>query len=140
MQVQPGEIKARAGQHPADRLVRRARGEREAELLVVVRGGHELVRGSLDAGGDADQIRGRPPLRRAVPGAAGRPVQPLDLLERVGDDVPDPGASAPRLRRLLLPCSVISPGGTPARSATSSSPPVQTSTPRPSSVTQRSTA
>ena len=41
---------------------------------------------------------------------------------------------------LLLPCRVISSGGTPACSATSSSPPVQTSTPRPSSLTQRSTA
>ena len=41
---------------------------------------------------------------------------------------------------LLLPCSVICSGGTPADSATSSSPPVQTSTPRPSELTQRSTA
>ena len=41
---------------------------------------------------------------------------------------------------LLLPCMVICAGGTPAESATSSSPPVQTSTPRPSELTQRSTA
>ena len=41
---------------------------------------------------------------------------------------------------LLLPCMVICSGGTPAESATSSSPPVQTSTPRPSELTQRSTA
>ena len=41
---------------------------------------------------------------------------------------------------LLLPCSVICSGGTPADSATSSSPPVQTSMPRPSELTQRSTA
>ncbi len=41
---------------------------------------------------------------------------------------------------LLLPCSAICSGGTPADSATSSSPPVQTSTPRPSELTQRSTA
>src|SRR5215472_13847913 len=41
---------------------------------------------------------------------------------------------------LLLPCKVISAGSTPAASATSSSPPVQTSTPRPSSVTHWSTA
>ncbi len=41
---------------------------------------------------------------------------------------------------LLLPCKVIIDGSTPARSATSSSPPVHTSTPRPSSLTQRSTA
>ena len=43
-------------------------------------------------------------------------------------------------RDLLLPCRVISSGATPAASATSSSPPVHTSTPRPSSLTQRSTA
>jgi hypothetical protein len=41
---------------------------------------------------------------------------------------------------LLLPCRVICSGGTPADSATSSSPPVQTSMPRPSALTQRSTA
>ncbi len=41
---------------------------------------------------------------------------------------------------LLLPCMVIISGRTPADSATSSSPPVHTSTPSPSSLTQRSTA
>ena len=48
-------------------------------------------------------------------------------------------ARASSLVSLLLPCRVIWAGGTPACSATSSSPPVHTSTPRPSSVTQRST-
>ena len=41
---------------------------------------------------------------------------------------------------LLLPCIVIWPDDTPADNATSSSPPVQTSMPRPSELTQRSTA
>jgi hypothetical protein len=41
---------------------------------------------------------------------------------------------------LLLPCMVMTEGSTPADSATSSSPPVHTSTPRPSLATQRSTA
>ncbi len=41
---------------------------------------------------------------------------------------------------LLLPCMVICSGGTPADRATASSPPVQTSTPSPSELTQRSTA
>src|SRR6266545_2010124 len=54
VRVQAGEIKTLAGQYPADRLVRSARGEREAELLVVMRRGHECVRGGFDAGGDAD--------------------------------------------------------------------------------------
>ena len=48
-------------------------------------------------------------------------------------------ARASSLSSLLLPCNVIISGGTPACRATSSSPPVHTSTPSPSSVTQRST-
>ena len=55
---------------------------------------------------------------------------------------PTPAATAGAISAgsLLLPCRVISAGSTPADSAIASSPPVQTSTPRPSSVTQRSTA
>ena len=49
-------------------------------------------------------------------------------------------ASESSSRDLLLPCIVICSGGTPADRATASSPPVQTSTPRPSALTQRSTA
>ena len=52
---------------------------------------------------------------------------------------PASSALASSLSSLLLPCRVIISGGTPACRATSSSPPVHTSTPRPSSVTQRST-
>ena len=52
---------------------------------------------------------------------------------------PTSSARASSLASLLLPCRVIWAAGTPACSATSSSPPVHTSTPRPSSATQRST-
>ena len=72
-------------QHPPDRLVGGAGREREAELLVVVGGGHELVGVRLDPGRDPDQD--------ARPGAGDVRVvgQPGDLLERVDHDVPDPG-------------------------------------------------
>ena len=61
VRVQPGELKLREREHPADRLVGGAGGEREAELLVVVRGGHELVRVRLDPGRHPDQdARPRP--------------------------------------------------------------------------------
>ena len=40
---------------------------------------------------------------------------------------------------LLLPCSPTRRRSIPARCTTASSPPVQTSTPRPSSLTQRAT-
>ena len=55
---------------------------------------------------------------------------------------PMPASSAARISvaLLLLPCRPIRAGSTPARRATASSPPVQTSTPRPSSLTQRATA
>ena len=55
---------------------------------------------------------------------------------------PTPAASArsSSATDLLLPCTAIRSGGTPARSAAVSSPPVHTSRPRPSSVIQRSTA
>ena len=69
--------------------------------------------------------------------------QPGDLVERVDDDPADPGVEGrgrARRRDLLLPCRAIRSAGKPARSATASSPPVQTSRPRPSSATQRATA
>ncbi len=50
VRVQPGELKLREREHAADRLVGGAGSEREAELLVVVRGRHELMRVRLDPG------------------------------------------------------------------------------------------
>ena len=52
---------------------------------------------------------------------------------------PAPSARSSSLVNLLLPCTMIIAGSTPACSATSSSPPVHTPTPRPSSAAQRST-
>ena len=53
---------------------------------------------------------------------------------------PASSAAASSATDLLLPCSAIRSAGNPARSATASSPPVQTSRPSPSSSTQRTTA
>ena len=62
-------------------------------------------------------------------------VQPVELVEAVDDDAAHPGLE--RLRSsstlLLLPCIVHGAAGTPAASATCSSPPVATSSSRPSS-------
>ena len=62
VRVQADQRAARAARHPADRLGGVPAGEREAELLVLVRGGDELVGVRLDADGDPDHHRapGRP--------------------------------------------------------------------------------
>ena len=128
--VQPDQPQPAAREHPAHRLRGVAAGrQREAELLVLVRGGDELVGVRLDADGHPDQ-------HRDATGAArrGERGQPGDLVERVEHDA---RRSRPRPRRssavdLLLPCSAIRSAGKPARSATASSPPLQTSRRRPS--------
>ena len=72
-------------EHPAHRGHRRTAGQRQPELLVLVRGGDELVGVRLDADGDADQHV----LHDA--GRAGDLVEALDLGHRVQHDVPDAG-------------------------------------------------
>ena len=47
--VQPAQLEAGPREHPADRLGARRRRQREAELLVLVRGRDELVGVRLDA-------------------------------------------------------------------------------------------
>ena len=86
--VQPGQ-RAGAGSATTRRggLERVAGGQREAELLVLVRGRDELVGVRLDAHGRPDQHRhGRAPAGHA---AARQGHQPVDLVEGVDDDVPD---------------------------------------------------
>ena len=84
-----------SSQAPARRITRTAAvervagGQREAELLVLVRGGDELVGVRLDADGRADQHRHRRAAGRHA--AARQRHQPVDLVEGVDDDVPDPG-------------------------------------------------
>ena len=99
MRVQSREVKAGAGQHAADRLIRRPGGERESEFLVIMRGGYVLMRGGLHARGDANQDS-RP---AAGPGRSGKAGQAPDLLERIGHDMPDPGRQrALKLSRQLV--------------------------------------
>src|SRR6202012_4645414 len=86
VRVQPGQLQVTAGHHPAHRLVGGAGGQREAELLVVVRGGHELVGVRFDAGRHPDQHPG-PAARWRHPVRVDHQDQPGDLLERVEHDV-----------------------------------------------------
>ena len=80
--------------------------------------------------------------RRSYVALGGERREPLDLVEGVDDDPPDPGVeggATARRRDLLLPCSSSRSPGKPACSATASSPPVQTSRPSPSSSIHRAT-
>ena len=85
MRVQAHQLEAGGGVHPAYGVERIAAREREAELLVLVRGRDELVRVRLDPDGGAYQDA----LRDAALDA--EPAQPVDLDERVDDDPADPG-------------------------------------------------
>jgi hypothetical protein len=66
-----------------------APGQREAELLVLVGGGDELVGVRLHADGDPQQHPGPHAAR------TGQRGQPVDLVERVHDDPADPGVQRP---------------------------------------------
>ncbi len=85
MAVQADELQRRHREDPAGGLGRRAAAQRQAELLVVVGGGDELVGVGLDAHGDPDQDLGP----HAV--LVGQVAEAGDLLEGVDDDVADPG-------------------------------------------------
>ena len=82
----PTSVQRARLEHPPGRLGRVARAparDREAELLVLVRGGDELVGVRLDAHGEPDHHRHR---RAAL---AGHGVEPGDLVQRVEHDVAD---------------------------------------------------
>ncbi len=84
VRVRPDELKVVGrGQHPSDRLGRRAAGEREAELLVLLPGGHIVVGVGLHSRSDPDEHS----LTHA--GLRGHRRQAGDLHERVDDDPPD---------------------------------------------------
>lgn len=85
VRVDPDELETVERQRPPYGLGRLPVGERDAELLVLVRGGDELVRVRLDADGDPD-LHPLPPAERL------RDVRdPHDLLEGVEHDPPDTG-------------------------------------------------
>ena len=90
VRVQPDQLEPGRRQHPAYGVERVAADQREAELLVLVRGRDELVGVRLDADGAADQDA----LRRAALDA--QPAEPVDLGDRVDDD---PGRRRRRGRR-----------------------------------------
>jgi len=80
-QLQTDQPQAGRGQHLGDRLVGRARSQRETELLVLDAGRDGLVGVRVDAGRDPDQHRLRKRDQRG---------ELLDLVERVDHDPPDP--------------------------------------------------
>ena len=99
VRVQAAQLKLGPGQRAPHRLGRRARGQRDAELLVLVRGRDVLVGVRLDPDRHPEQHR-RPDAQ--PPGGLGDPV---DLGQRVDDDPADPGAAAPgRSRRPTCCC------------------------------------
>ena len=83
--VQADQAQVVGREHPPHRVHRRAAGQRQTELLVLVRGGDELVGVGLDADGDANQNV----LHDA--GGTGDRVESLDLGHRVEHDVTDAG-------------------------------------------------
>ena len=83
--VQPDQPQVVGGEYPAHRGHRGTAGQRQPELLVLVRGGDELVGVRLDAD--------RHPHQHVLHHArrAGDLVEPLDLGHRVQHDVADAG-------------------------------------------------
>ena len=134
--VQADQLEPRRGEHPAYRLEGVAAGQREAELLVLVRGRDELVGVRLDADGARTSTRWVAPRS-----THSRPSRSISSSESTTTrPTPASRAAASSATDLLLPCSSIRSPGNPARTATASSPPVHTSRPSPSSSTQRATA
>src|SRR5699024_4114094 len=109
VRVEAEQIQLRGVEHAVHRLEGGAAGEGEAELLVLVRGGDELVRVRLDA-------RGHP---QHDPGAQAQPggdlVDLVDLVERVDDDAAHPRLEgAADLRGgLVVPVQGDAGGGEP---------------------------
>ena len=89
VRVQADQRQSPIGQDPADGLVGGPSGQREAELLVLVRGGDELVGVRLDPHGDPDHHRHR--WQAGQDPRLGDPGQSADLMEGVDDDRADPG-------------------------------------------------
>ena len=98
---------------------------REAELGVLLPGAHELVGVDLDSRGDPHQHRGG----ARLPGSSvSRPSRAISSKESTTiRPTPAASARASSASDLLLPCSTSRSAGTPAASATCSSPPVDTS-------------
>ena len=85
MAVQPDETQVVGGEYPPHRCHRRAAGHREPELLVLVRGGDELVGVRLDADGETNQdVLDDARLTRDG-------VESIDFGHRVQNDLADPG-------------------------------------------------
>ena len=85
--VDAGQLERRRGVHRAQGVQGLTRGDREAELLVLVGGGDVLVGVRLDPGGDPHHD----PWTHAESAGVDQPPDALDLVEGVRDDPTDAG-------------------------------------------------
>ena len=137
MRVQADELETVAADDAARGFLRGPAGKGKSELLVFVRGRNELVRVRLDADGGANKNSG------PDAAGAGHLDKSLDLVERVDHNAADAGIDRlGDLERPICCCRArqFGSGGSPLAAQPTSSPPVQTSRPRPSSATQRAIA
>ena len=119
--VQADQPQVVGGEDAAHRGHRGAAGQRQAELLVLVCGGDELVGVRLDADGDPDQhvLHDARARRRSRRGARSRSSSRATTCP-----TPALTAAVSSSTDLLLPCNAIRSAGKPACSATASSPPL----------------
>ena len=128
--VHADQLDGRRPPRPVDRPQRVAVAEVEPELRIVLAGGDELVGVGVDARRDAQED-----LRRGPDAVGGERVEAVELVEGVDDDVAHAGLDRhPQLGdRLVVAVQRARRPGTPAASATWSSPPEATSSSSPSS-------
>src|SRR5690625_3410908 len=136
MRVQPQKLQFRAPNDGLQCRERGARRNREPKFLVLMGGGNELVGRGRDAGRHAHHTGTVTPRSRAI--AVMRSISSIESMTM--RPAPASMARSNSETDLLLPWTPKFSPGTPARSATANSPPVDTSRRRPSSVTQRAIA
>ena len=100
--VDAGQLERRCGVHRAQGVQGLTGGDREAELLVLVRGGDVLVGVRLDPGGDPDHDPR--PLTESAGGD--QPADAIDLVEGVRDDPTDAGVQGQLELRVALVVAV----------------------------------
>ena len=107
----PDELQRRRGEHATYRLVDVTVGQREAELLVLVRGRDELVGVRLDADRGAHE---HPHGRTSLPWRAPRGVRSRRTESTTMRPTPASSAADSSATDLLLPCSSSRSPGNPA--------------------------
>ena len=109
------EIDGGGGEGPVHGLAGHPGGDREAELGVVMAGGHVLMGLGLDPGGDPEQHLGGGAAGGAQAGG-GQGVEPVELVETVDHDAAHPGLDglAQLIDRLVVAVEHQPVGGDPS--------------------------